>query len=391
MDCLVLCLQPFHWEHRSQSWAVLAVITDCQFLHSCPNMNPATQTQITISADCGSPALGFPVSLGMHGMHHTNPSVNGFVGPLGQSPVCPRHMEGGDTDCNGAEFRDACSVPRKHKLSTSFEENPFLSEEGSLEHHKKQAEHALSNASSQLSSPPTSPQSSPRKGYTLAPSSTVDNFSDSGHSEISSSSSIISNSLFNSVPISLQDEWQQRYSVLCATSESRGLYAAVTVISSLSTEELAQDQGDHASLDATDSGRGSWMSCSRSSHNNIQTIQHQRSWEMFPFGHTHLDYSGDPAGLWAAIGHVDTVMFSDHSTKYNRQNQNRESLDQAQPRARWAPSAGYWGEDSEGDTGTIKRRGGKDVSLETKNSSLMSSALRATCGQHGHFPGFFFL
>lgn len=41
-----------------------------------------------------------------------------------------------------------------------------LSEEGSLERHKKQAEDTISNASSQLSSPPTSPQSSPRKGRT---------------------------------------------------------------------------------------------------------------------------------------------------------------------------------------------------------------------------------
>lgn len=39
-----------------------------------------------------------------------------------------------------------------------------LSEEGSLERHRKQAEDTISTASSQLSSPPTSPQSSPRKG-----------------------------------------------------------------------------------------------------------------------------------------------------------------------------------------------------------------------------------
>ncbi|XP_071599175.1 rap guanine nucleotide exchange factor 2 isoform X14 [Heliangelus exortis] len=38
-----------------------------------------------------------------------------------------------------------------------------LSEEGSLDRHKKQSEDAVSSASSQLSSPPTSPQSSPRK------------------------------------------------------------------------------------------------------------------------------------------------------------------------------------------------------------------------------------
>ncbi|XP_046512164.1 rap guanine nucleotide exchange factor 2 isoform X4 [Equus quagga] len=299
-----------------------------------------------------------------------------------------------------------------------------LSEEGSLERHKKQAEDTISNASSQLSSPPTSPQSSPRKGgsgnqlrsfgsgqldltssssslgsYTLAPSGTVDNFSDSGHSEISSRSSIVSNSSFDSVPVSLHDERRQRHSVsivetnlgvgrmerrtmiepdqyslgsYAPMSESRGLYATATVISSPSTEELSQDQGDRASLDAADSGRGSWTSCSSGSHDNIQTIQHQRSWETLPFGHTHFDYSGDPAGLWASSGHMDQIMFSDHSTKYNRQNQSRESLEQAQSRASWASSTGYWGEDSEGDTGTIKRRGGKDVSIEAESSSITS-------------------
>ncbi|XP_059778333.1 rap guanine nucleotide exchange factor 2 isoform X7 [Balaenoptera ricei] len=273
-----------------------------------------------------------------------------------------------------------------------------LSEEGSLERHKRPAEDTISNASSQLSSPPTSPQSSPRKGYTLAPSGTVDNFSDSGHSEISSRSSIVSNSSFDSLPVSLPDERRQRPSVgmvetslaagrlerrpaaepdqcslgSCAPlSESRGLYAAATVISSPSTEELSQDQGDRASLDAADSGRGSWTSCSSGSHDSIQTIQHQRSWETLPFGHAHLDHSGDAAGFWASSSHVDQVMFSDHSTKYNRQSQSRESLEQAQSRASWASSTGYWGEDSEGDTGTIKRRGGKDVSLEAESSSMM--------------------
>ncbi|XP_036095830.1 rap guanine nucleotide exchange factor 2 isoform X5 [Molossus molossus] len=305
-----------------------------------------------------------------------------------------------------------------------------LSEEGSLERHKKQAEDTISNASSQLSSPPTSPQSSPRKGgsgnqlrsfgsgqldltssssslgsYTLAPSGTVDNFSDSGHSEISSRSSIVSNSSFDSVPVSLHDERRQRHSVSIVETnlgvgrmerrtviepdqyslgsyapmpENRGLYATATVISSPSTEELSQDQGDRASLDAADSGRGSWTSCSSGSHDNIQTIQHQRSWETLPFGHTHFDYSGDPASAWASSSHMDQIMFSDHSTKYNRQNQSRENLEQAQSRASWASSTGYWGEDSEGDTGTIKRRGGKDVSIEAESSSLPSVATEET-------------
>ncbi|XP_012922454.1 rap guanine nucleotide exchange factor 2 isoform X3 [Heterocephalus glaber] len=281
-----------------------------------------------------------------------------------------------------------------------------LSEEGSLERHRKQAEDAGCSVSSQLPSPPASPQSSPRKGFALGPSSTVDNLSDSGHSEVSSRSSIVSNASFDSVPAALQEERRQRHSVsivesgagagrperraalepdqyslgsYAAAPESRGLYTAATVISSPSTEELSQDQGDRASLDAADSGRGSWTSCSSGSHDNIQTIPHQRSWETLPFGHAHahFDYSGDPTGLWAASGHADQVMFSDHSTKYSRQSQSRESLEQAQSRASWA-STGYWGEDSEGDTGTIKRRGGKDVSLEAESSGLASVAAEET-------------
>ncbi|XP_050801456.1 rap guanine nucleotide exchange factor 2 [Gopherus flavomarginatus] len=274
-----------------------------------------------------------------------------------------------------------------------------LSEEGSLDRHKKQAEDTISNASSQLSSPPTSPHTSPRKGYTLAPSGTVDNFSDSGHSEISSRSSIVSNSSFDSMPVSLHDERRQRHSVsivetnlgvgridrramiepdqyslgsYAPLSENRGLYAGATVLSSPSTEELSQDQGDRTSLDAADSGRGSWTSCSSGSHDNIQTIQHQRSWETLPFGHVHFDSSGDGAGLWASGSHMDQMMFPDHGTKYGRQSQGREGLDQAQSRASWASSTGYWGEDSEGDTGTIKRRGGKDVSIEAETSSITS-------------------
>jgi hypothetical protein len=75
---------------------------------------------------------------------------------------------------------------------------------------------------------------------------------------------------------------------------------------------------------------------------------------------------------------MDQVTFSDHSTKYNRQNQSRESLEQAQSRASWASSTGYWGEDSEGDTGTIKRRGGKDVTIEAESSSIASVTTEET-------------
>eukprot|EP00064_Thunnus_orientalis_P001293 superscaffoldBa00000087_g1295 len=51
----------------------------------------------------------------------------------------------------------------------------------------------------------------------------------------------------------------------------------------------------------------------------------------------------------------------------------------AQARGSWASasssssSAAYWGEDSEGDTGTIKRRGGKDVNADPETSSITST------------------
>ncbi|XP_058887344.1 rap guanine nucleotide exchange factor 2 isoform X4 [Acipenser ruthenus] len=263
-----------------------------------------------------------------------------------------------------------------------------LSEEAG-DRHKKQPEDTISNASSHLPSPPASPQGSPRKGYTLAPSGTLDNFSDSGHSEISSRSSIVSNSSFDL----MHDDKRQRHSVSVVDSnlgvgrmerratidpdqyslgsyalmrEGRNLYPGAAVLSSPSSEELTQDQGDRASLDAADSGRGSWTSCSSGSHDNIQTIQHQRSWETLAFGHPHFDNSAEGAGLWASGCQMDQMMYSDPSSKLSRNSQ-----DHGQGRGSWASSTGYWGEDSEGDTGTIKRRGGKDVNADAETSSII--------------------
>ncbi|XP_061102416.1 rap guanine nucleotide exchange factor 2-like isoform X1 [Conger conger] len=298
-----------------------------------------------------------------------------------------------------------------------------LSEEAG-ERHRRQTEDSISNASSQLSSPPTSPQSSPRKGrgtqrnrgirhssfhtrrdvagggqlrshfrsqseltgsssslggensnrnnngaprnsgigYPMAPSGTVDNMSDSGHSEISSRSSLVSNSSLDL----MGEERRQRLSISAVDSalgrrppldpdqyslgsyasmqDGRTLYAGPMVLSSPSTDELTQDQHDRASLDAADSGRGSWTSCSSGSHDNIQTIQHQRSWETLA--------EGGP-GLWA-----EPPAWADQGARPGR--------------GSWASSTGYWGEDSEGDTGTIKRRGGKDVSADPETSSITS-------------------
>lgn len=145
--------------------------------------------------------------------------------------------------------------------------------------------------------------------------------------------------------------------------DCRGIYTGCpTVLSSPSSEELTQDQGDRVSLDAADSGRGSWTSCSSGSHDNIQTMQQGRSWETLAFGSGGGGGIGGlpPGGPEALLG-------------------GPAALWAAQARGSWASasssssSAAYWGEDSEGDTGTIKRRGGKDVNADPETSSITST------------------
>ncbi|XP_043982634.1 rap guanine nucleotide exchange factor 2 isoform X10 [Gambusia affinis] len=246
-----------------------------------------------------------------------------------------------------------------------------LSEEGN-ERHRRQPEDTMSNASSQLSSPPTSPQSSPKKGYGRS----GDAYSDPGHSEISSRSSLVSNSSFDMA----QEERRLRHSGGAGEShmggprlerrattdpdqyslgsyssmqDCRGIYVGCpTVLSSPSSEELTQDQGDRVSLDAADSGRGSWTSCSSGSHDNIQNMQQGRSWELSIGGLSSASEAllGGPAALWAAQARGSWASASSSSS-----------------------SAAYWGEESEGDTGTIKRRGGKDVNADAETSSITST------------------
>uniref|UniRef100_A0A8C2DTS2 Rap guanine nucleotide exchange factor 2 n=1 Tax=Cyprinus carpio TaxID=7962 RepID=A0A8C2DTS2_CYPCA len=243
-----------------------------------------------------------------------------------------------------------------------------LSEEAG-ERHRKQTEDSVSNSSSQLSSPPTSPHSSPKKGYGRA----GDYLSDSGHSEISSRSSLVSTSSLDMG----QDERRHRFGVMAgeghvsghrlerratadpdqyslgsysSMQDCRGLYAGATVLSSPSSEELTQDQGDRVSLDAADSGRGSWTSCSSGSHDNIQTMQQGRSWEALAEG----------SGLWGSRGSWASACSS-------------------------SSSAACWGEDSEGDTGTIKRRGGRDVTTDPETSSITSTGSEES-RQHSRRP-----
>uniref|UniRef100_A0A8D2CXX1 Rap guanine nucleotide exchange factor 2 n=1 Tax=Sciurus vulgaris TaxID=55149 RepID=A0A8D2CXX1_SCIVU len=233
-----------------------------------------------------------------------------------------------------------------------------LSEEGSLERHKKPADDTISNASSQLSSPPTSPQSSPRKGYTLAPSGTVDNFSDSGHSEISSRSSIVSNSSFDSVPVSLHDERRQRHSVSIVETNlgvgrterrtmiepdqySLGSYAPATVIFFSKHRGAFPRPGGPSFSDAADSGRGE--------------LDIMLKW--FPYG---------PMSFLIIVQNITGRI------KVER------VLNKPSPRASWASSTVTGEKIQRVDTVTIKRRGGKDVSIEAESTSITSANHKET-------------
>uniref|UniRef100_A0A4W3HXA6 Rap guanine nucleotide exchange factor 2 n=1 Tax=Callorhinchus milii TaxID=7868 RepID=A0A4W3HXA6_CALMI len=256
-----------------------------------------------------------------------------------------------------------------------------LSEEANLDRNKKQSEDTISNTSSQLSSPPTSPQTSPRKGSVLiCPRSQKRN---QNSFSLTQKRSLLTKCDTNTYSVLISNLLQVHFSSATAypfaptSTESRGtLYAGPAVLSSPSMEELTQDQGDRASLDAADSGRGSWTSCSSGSHDNIQTIQHQKSWEsLSSFGNLIYESSAEGTGLpssWATGSQMDQTIFSEHGTKYSTHSQLKD--DPAQCRSSWASSTGYWAEDSEGDTGTIKRRGGKDVSVDSEGSGATLTA-----------------
>lgn len=259
---------------------------------------------------------------------------------------------------------------RDHVLSTNLPQKGLgPTEEVSG---KKHTEDTISVASSLHSSPPASPQSSPRKGCTLTPSSKCDNLSDSSHSEISSRSSIVSNGSVDSMSAAGQDERCSAHSL--AVPEPTGawektdhpsgisdhsqlahgwmlskpsLIKGVAVSSSLSSEEMSQE---HVVLEAADSGRGSWTSCSSSSHDNFQSLQNQKSWDFLnSYRHTHL---GDPI---AEVEPPDCEPCACPKGCSRTCSQCKGSLETNQLRQSWASSSSL-SDTWEPNYGTVKRR-----------------------------------
>ncbi|XP_047634519.1 rap guanine nucleotide exchange factor 6 isoform X4 [Phacochoerus africanus] len=237
---------------------------------------------------------------------------------------------------------------------------------------KKHTEDTISVASSLHSSPPASPQGSPRKGYTLIPSAKSDNLSDSSHSEISSRSSIVSNCSVDSMSAALQDERCSSQAVAAPApsgalekaehSSGRGdhsqlgpgwtlskpsLIKSLAVSSSMSNEEISHE---HIIIEAADSGRGSWTSCSSSSHDNFQSLPNPKGWDFLnSYRHTHLD------GPIAEVEPADFEPYSCPKGCSRTCGQCKGSPETNQMRQSWASSSSL-SDTYEPNYGTVKRR-----------------------------------
>uniref|UniRef100_A0A672LU50 Rap guanine nucleotide exchange factor 2 n=1 Tax=Sinocyclocheilus grahami TaxID=75366 RepID=A0A672LU50_SINGR len=179
----------------------------------------------------------------------------------------------------------------------------FLSEEG-RDRQRKLPEDSQSNASSLLSSTHTSPHRTPRKAWGKR------------------------------FYIHICIQVPKNLSISQYNWSSTLFLKSLSIFLSVRSYSLTQDQCDRASLDAADSGRGSWTSCSSGSHDNIQSIPQR-------------------------VGYYD--------------NRSWEMLSEGMGRSHVTTPTGYWADELEGDTGTIKRRGGKD---ETPNINKNTASRR---------------
>ncbi|XP_042544732.1 rap guanine nucleotide exchange factor 6 isoform X3 [Dipodomys spectabilis] len=250
---------------------------------------------------------------------------------------------------------------------------------------KRHAEDTVSVASSLHSSPPASPQGSLRKGYTLLPSAKSDNLSESSHSEISSRSSIVSNCSVDSMSAALPDErglsqpltgpefsapLEKADPPLGIGEHSQlgsgwalskpSLIKGLAVSSSTSNEEISHE---HVIIEAADSGRGSWTSCSSSSHDNFQNLPNPKSWDFLnSYRHTHLD---DP------IAEVEPTDCEPHSCPKSCSRtcgQCKGSLETDELRQSWASSSSL-SDASEPNYGTVRRRVTDRTPANTADSS----------------------
>lgn len=125
----------------------------------------------------------------------------------------------------------------------------------------------------------------------------------------------------------------------------------------MSTEEISHE---HITIEAADSGRGSWTSCSSSSHDNFQNIQNQKGWDLLnSYRHTHLE---------RAIAEVEPTSCCPEETHlqpsaHSNSRQSKAGMDFDQSRQSWASSSSL-SDTYETNYGTIKRRGLDSLTAE---------------------------
>ncbi|XP_043559345.1 rap guanine nucleotide exchange factor 6-like isoform X1 [Chiloscyllium plagiosum] len=286
----------------------------------------------------------------------------------------------------------------------SSKKSLVVSEEVQADRSKKNTEDTVSTTSSQLSSPPVSPQSSPRKAFALAPITRIDNFSDSSHSEISSRSSIVSNCSGDSMCAAIQDErclppslsvpdtveatggrnvhpaarsvQPNTSSSVILSTEKRGCLVMDSAVTSSSNEELAREHNDHTSIDAADSGRGSWTSCSSISHDSFQTIQNQKSWDLLNTSKYTHTLDGPIAEIeltqsWTTGCHLN----SGDLTKNTCPIQSKDTIECVHSRESWTPSTNSHLGKFEMDCGTAKRIDLHETTVEAsgRNANVSNS------------------
>ncbi|XP_053319287.1 rap guanine nucleotide exchange factor 6 isoform X3 [Spea bombifrons] len=294
------------------------------------------------------------------------------------STCCQKHIGTTDDITGKTEAEDTISMVSS--LHSSPSASPYGSPHKAVNAAKSENSIAMNLSSSCLSltSEPSQKASSQRSygiGYTLIPSAKSDNFSDSSHSEISSRSSIVSNCSVDSVSTSLQDERclphsntdSEKRDVHQPTAErnqsciGNWLHARHPAIRSVapcnSSDEVSHD---HITRDTADSGRGSWTSCSSSSHDNFQAFQGQKGLDIFStYRYTHMD---------APIAEVESSYNEDkYDEDYNTdKRQLKDSLELGYSRESWTSSSSV-SDTNETNYGTIKRR---ELSSAEKNEAL---------------------
>lgn len=115
----------------------------------------------------------------------------------------------------------------------------------------------------------------------------------------------------------------------------------------MSNEEISHE---HIVIEAGDSGRGSWTSCSSSSHDNFQSLPNPKGWDFLnSYRHTHLD------GPIAEVEPTDYESYSCPKGCSRTYGQCKGSLETNQMRQSWASSSSL-SDTYEPNYGTVKRR-----------------------------------